>query len=61
MQATKESMKQVVSHFYPISHLSHLGSGKEEKWDTGIFSSEETASGIYNDTLINLAPTLKTA
>ena len=41
---TEETVKQAVSHFYTISLLSHLGSGKEEKWDTGNFSSEETAS-----------------
>jgi len=29
--STKESIKQDVSHFLPISHPSHLGSGEKEK------------------------------
>ena len=42
---TKEFMKQDVSHFLPVSHPSHFGSGKkEEKQDTSFFMSEEYAS-----------------
>ena len=43
--STKESIKQDVSHFLPISHPSHLGSGKEEN-DTTYFVSEESATAL---------------
>ena len=45
---TKESIKLDVSHFFPISHPSHLGSGKEVKWLINHFLSKESASEVYN-------------
>ena len=42
---TKEFMKQDVSHFLPVSHPSHLGSGKEEKLRYFLF--EESSSAFY--------------
>ena len=44
MSTTKESIKYDVNHFFPLSHLSHFGSGKEVKWLSNHFLSEESAS-----------------
>ena len=45
---TKEFMKQDVSHFLPVLHPSHLGSGKEEKQDT---------SGMWKYGITDTVPT----
>ena len=42
--STKKFMKQLVSHYYPVSLLSYLGSGKEEKQDASYFFFEKLAS-----------------
>jgi hypothetical protein len=46
MEVDRKSTNNITANIYLISHLTHMGWRKDEKWYTGNFSSEETPSGM---------------